>query len=342
MAEEICFQEWKKEIAVVISEWEHHLEAQLQHGDLEENEISSTRKSIENTDRDVDYVKEAHDGSTGSEVVSSESEGNLDDFDHVGDYCDVFDRETIGIEEVDNEENMKDSGGQSIRKGIRAYEDHEVVKILANSISKMPSETLSLQAEGEFQNELQIPGGHLSLAWKRRFSIIVDVAKALEFLRLGCDPPVVHGDIKPSNVLLDFDFGAKRIQMEGEFGVNLFSPDLGRSQEMWKSQELFGNLTSDTPAIGIPVEACQDVDFALVLQVSFSSENSRVNFFNANTTSESDVKVENGKGKEASGVDIGGDDWDCKFLPYDDEPVIEPSLPLKFTFGTKEQALVEK
>ncbi|KAF2292408.1 hypothetical protein GH714_022033 [Hevea brasiliensis] len=54
--------------------------------------------------------------------------------------------------------------------------------------------------------------------------------------------------------------------------------------------------------------------------------------------SKSDVKVENGKGKEASGVDIGGDDWE----PYDDEPVIEPSLPLNFTFGTKEQVLVEK
>ncbi|OAY52679.1 putative receptor-like protein kinase At1g80870 [Manihot esculenta] len=238
-------------------------------------------------------------------------------------------------------------------------------------------DTLSLQSEREFQNELQILGalrsaflvtllgycfeknkrlliyeympnkslqellfgdGHLSLSWDRRFSVILDVAKALEFLHLGCDPPVVHGDIKPSNVLLDFDFRAKisdfglsRIKVDGEFGVDLFSQDLGKSQELWKSQELSGNLTSETPAIGTPVEPCQEVDFARALQASSSSKNSRncytvralnVNSFNynANIASESDVKVENGKGKEVSGVDVCGDDWNGKFVPCDDEP----------------------
>ncbi|KAF2321528.1 hypothetical protein GH714_000313 [Hevea brasiliensis] len=238
-------------------------------------------------------------------------------------------------------------------------------------------DTPSLQSEREFQNELQILGGlrspflitllgycfeknkrlliyeympnkslqellfgdgHLGLSWNRRFGIILDVAKALEFLHLGCDPPVIHGDIKPGNVLLDFDFRAKisdfglsRIKVEGEFGVDLFSQDLGKSQELWKSQELSGNLTSETPAIGTPVDSCQEVDFALALQASSSSKISRTCYnvralnvksfnYNANIVNESDVKVGNGKGKEVSFVDIGGDDWNCKFVPYDDEP----------------------
>ncbi|KAJ4831580.1 hypothetical protein Tsubulata_049442 [Turnera subulata] len=240
-------------------------------------------------------------------------------------------------------------------------------------------DTLSLQSEREFQNELQILGGirspflvillgycveknkrllvyeyvpnkslqellfvdgHVSLTWDRRFSIIVDVAKALEFLHIGCDPPVIHGDIKPSNVLLDFDlrakisdFGLSRIKVEDEFGVDLFSQDLGKSQELWKSQELSGNLTAETPGIGTHLESSHEVDFALALQASSSSKNSRACYnvynvkavnlnslnYNANIASESDVKMGNGKGKEVSGVDVGGDDWNCKFVPYDDE-----------------------
>ncbi|KAJ1429201.1 Serine/threonine-protein kinase, active site [Sesbania bispinosa] len=143
-------------------------------------------------------------------------------------------------------------------------------------------DTLSLQTEREFQNELQILGGLrspflvtlsgysveknkrmlvyeympnrslqeslfgdgcLCLSWERRFCIILDVARGLEFLHLGCDPPVIHGDIKPSNILLDAEYN--------------------------------GRIS----------------DFGL-----------------------SRIKVE-----EISISDIGGDDWNCKFVPYDDE-----------------------
>lgn len=51
--------------------------------------------------------------------------------------------------------------------------------------------------------------------WKTRFLIAVDVAKGLEYLHHCCDPPVIHGDIKPSNILLDDNFNAKI----GDFGL---------------------------------------------------------------------------------------------------------------------------
>lgn len=51
--------------------------------------------------------------------------------------------------------------------------------------------------------------------WKKRLSIAVDIAKGLEYLHHFCDPPVIHGDIKPSNILLDDDFNAKI----GDFGL---------------------------------------------------------------------------------------------------------------------------
>ncbi|XP_034904436.1 receptor-like serine/threonine-protein kinase At2g45590 [Populus alba] len=51
--------------------------------------------------------------------------------------------------------------------------------------------------------------------WKVRFDIVIGVAKGLEYLHHFCNPPVIHGDIKPSNILLDSFFNAKI----GDFGL---------------------------------------------------------------------------------------------------------------------------
>nr|GMD09272.1 putative receptor-like protein kinase At1g80870 [Ipomoea batatas] len=222
-----------------------------------------------------------------------------------------------------------------------------------------------LKSEREFQNELQILGGiksplvvsllgysvekskrlvvyeympnrslqeslfsetNLGLNWSRRFDIILDVAKALAFLHLECSPPVVHGDVKPSNVLLDSefraklsDFGLSRLKVEGEFGVDLFSQDLG------KSQDLSGNLGVGTGGTQTPIDSHDEVDFALALQASSSSKNSAklvqnvralgLNPMNYNAVFESDEKSRNAKGKE---VENSGEDWN-KFGNYDDE-----------------------
>ncbi|KAL4395705.1 hypothetical protein HN51_000200 [Arachis hypogaea] len=55
------------------------------------------------------------------------------------------------------------------------------------------------------------------MRWQTRFSIALDVARGLQFLH-SCDPPMIHSDIKPSNVLLDRSFAAKI----GDFGLARF------------------------------------------------------------------------------------------------------------------------
>lgn len=212
-------------------------------------------------------------------------------------------------------------------------------------------DSTSLQCEQEFQNELKILGGlkssflvcllgfcvekekrlvvyeympskslqeslfvesdNLCLNWARRFSIILDVAKALAFLHLECEPAVIHGDVKPSNVLLDAefraklsDFGLSRVKLEGEFGVDLFSQDLGKSQELWKSQE----LSENSNAGGGLVEN-EEVDFALALQASSSlKNNSQIHHI--------DNRGCNMKRKDLSSDDNGGGNCN-KFMPYD-------------------------
>ncbi|TVU42333.1 hypothetical protein EJB05_08732, partial [Eragrostis curvula] len=78
-------------------------------------------------------------------------------------------------------------------------------------------------------------GGGSFLDWPRRLAVIRDVARALAFLHGECHPPVVHGDLKPSNVLLDADFRAKL----ADFGLARFkTPDAGAGDADFMSQEL--------------------------------------------------------------------------------------------------------
>lgn len=74
--------------------------------------------------------------------------------------------------------------------------------------------------------------GHLNL--RQRVSILLDVAYALDHLHSHGAAPVVHCDIKPSNVLLDADmvahvgdFGLARILAEGSTSFQPSTSSMG-------------------------------------------------------------------------------------------------------------------
>ncbi|CAA0832195.1 Receptor-like serine/threonine-protein kinase [Striga hermonthica] len=75
-----------------------------------------------------------------------------------------------------------------------------------------------LMENGSLQNCLFHKKSEELRNWGKRFSIALNIARGLEYLHHSTDPPIIHGDIKPSNILLDGAFNAKI----GDFGLARF------------------------------------------------------------------------------------------------------------------------
>ncbi|XP_059064637.1 G-type lectin S-receptor-like serine/threonine-protein kinase At2g19130 [Cryptomeria japonica] len=77
----------------------------------------------------------------------------------------------------------------------------------------------SKQCEKQFRAEINSVGiinhANLILDWRTRFEIALGTARGLLYLHEQCSERIIHGDIKPENILLDKDFTPKL----GDFGL---------------------------------------------------------------------------------------------------------------------------
>lgn len=70
-------------------------------------------------------------------------------------------------------------------------------------------------------------GGEPELDWYKRFKIALGVAKGLAYLHHDCSPPIVHRDIKSTNILVDVDYEPKI----ADFGVAKATDDSPEGSE---------------------------------------------------------------------------------------------------------------
>ncbi|KAL9991985.1 putative protein kinase RLK-Pelle-LRR-XII-1 family [Helianthus debilis subsp. tardiflorus] len=86
-----------------------------------------------------------------------------------------------------------------------------------------------------------------------RIRILIDVACALDYLHNHCQPTIVHGDLKPSNILLDDDVVAH----VGDFGLARF---LGTDSNKNNSLAIKGTIGYAAPEYGLGSEMTSSGD----------------------------------------------------------------------------------
>ncbi|KAL9814882.1 putative LRR receptor-like serine/threonine-protein kinaseRLK-Pelle-LRR-I-1 family [Arabidopsis thaliana] len=78
---------------------------------------------------------------------------------------------------------------------------------------------------GDLRQHLSGKGGKPIVNWGTRLRIAAEAALGLEYLHIGCTPPMVHRDVKTTNILLDEHYKAKL----ADFGLSRSFPVGGES-----------------------------------------------------------------------------------------------------------------
>ncbi|WCJ19826.1 Receptor kinase-like protein Xa21 [Euphorbia peplus] len=107
----------------------------------------------------------------------------------------------------------------------------------------------TLMLKGSLENWLHPAKSELNsrnLNLIQRLNIISSVASALEYLHCHCKPPIVHGDLKPSNILLDDDL----VAYLGDFGLAKVMSSVSR-QDGQSSSIIRGSVGYIAPEYGM-------------------------------------------------------------------------------------------
>ncbi|XP_049388681.1 receptor kinase-like protein Xa21 [Solanum stenotomum] len=147
---------------------------------------------------------------------------------------------------------------------LRSLHHRNLVKVIT-SCSNLDFKALVLEYMPNGSLDKYLYSHDYFLDIRQRLSIMIDVACSLEYLHHGCSYPVIHCDIKPSNVLLDEDMVAHL----SHFGISkLLGED--ESDLYTKTLATFGYIAPEYGLDGLLSVKCDVYSYEIMLLETFT------------------------------------------------------------------------